>query len=189
MTEPSSPVALSFLTLFAGGLAGCWASPPPVAPPIEHRASTPVAHRGPEPIVAEFGTIDDDGVLHPSAEIPLYPGSAFGWRLQLPCQHTVEVDEELRLPSAGDWSTDPDVAISARGKVATVHSEAACLDGWIESSWRVSAGDPPGIWVLRVTAAGFAPQTFRATFVPTVAPTPGPLPSGKLAPSPAPPPP
>lgn len=186
MTEPSSPVVRTLSVLLAGALAGCWASPPPVVPPVEHHPPPPVVRRDPEPVSAEFGFVDDEGVLHPSAEIPHYPGSAFGWRLQLGCEHTVAVDEELRLPSAGDWGTDPDVTVSANGKLARVHSEAACLDGWIENTWTVSAGDPPGIWSLRVTAAGFATQTFRATFVPTVAPAQGPLPIWKPPPSPAP---
>jgi hypothetical protein len=186
MTEPSSHEPRNIALLGVVALAGCWSAPPPVAP-IPARAAPPVVHRDPEPTTAEFGIVDDDGVLHPATEIPHYPGSAFGWRLQLGCEHTVEVDEELRLPSPGDWSADPDIRVSANGKTARVHSEAACVDGWIENTWTVSAGDPPGAWSLRVTAAGFAPQTFRATFEPTEAPPPAPLPSGKLTPSPTPP--
>lgn len=155
--------------------------------PVHNTA--PVAPRAPDlrlPLSAELGTVDDTGTLQPATEIPLYPGSAFGWRLELGCEHTVEVDEELELPSRGDWGTDPDITISKNGRVARIHSEAVCLDGWIDKTWTVSAADPPGQWKLTVTADGFAPKVFYATFVPGIAPPMSPLPQPTPGPLPTP---
>ncbi len=151
--------------------------------------SAPVAARAPDlrvPLSAELGTVDDAGTFQPATEIPLYPGSAFGWRLEIGCKHTVEVEEELVLPARGDWGTDPDLAISKNGRVARTVSEAICLDGWIDKTWTVSANDPAGPWKVTVTVDGFRPQVFYATFVPAVAPPPSPLPQPMPGPLPAP---
>ncbi len=166
---------------------GCWSTPPPPQAPVATAA--PPAPRPPDlrvPLTAELGTVDDAGTLHAATEIPLYPGSAFGWRLELGCEHTVEVDEQLELPSRGDWGADPDLEISKNGRVARVHSEAVCLDGWIDKTWTVSAGDPPGQWKLTVTVDGFTPQIFYATFVPSAAPPMSPMPQPMPGPLPPP---
>lgn len=174
-----------FFTMLA--LPGCWSSPPPPAKPVE--VAAPLAPRAPDlrvPLTAEFGTVDDSGALHPTAEIPLYPGSAFGWRLEIGCEHTTEVDEELSLPARGDWGADPDITISKNGRIARTQSEAICLDGWVDKTWTVSANDPPGPWKVTVTVDGFQPQVFYATFVPAVAPPMSPLPQPMPGPIPAP---
>jgi hypothetical protein len=166
-------------------LPGCWSSAPPAATPVQNTAAA--APRAPDlrvPLTAEFGTVDDTGTLQAAAEIPLYPGSAFGWRLEIGCEHTVEVDEQL--PARGDWGADPDVIISKNGRVARTTSDAICVDGWIDKTWTVSANDPPGPWKLTVTVDGFKPQRFFATFVPAVAPPMSPMP--QPVPGPIPPP-
>lgn len=179
-------VRVRLLLIFVA-LPACWSSPPPVAAPVQNTA--PAAPRAPDlrdPLTAELGTVDDTGALHPATEIPLYPGSAFGWRIELGCEHTVEVEEELELPARGDWGTDPDLTISKNGRVARTLSDAICLDGWIDKTWTVSANDPPGQWKLTVTVDGFRPQVFYATFVPSVAPPMSPMP--QPVPGPIPPP-
>ena len=184
----SSFVRLPLFSLVATTFAGCWSTPPAPVAPVANIA--PVAPRAPDlrlPLTAELGWVDDTGTLHPATEIPLYPGSAFGWRLELGCEHTVEIDEELELPARGDWGTDPDMTISKNGRIAHVHSEAICLDGWIDKTWTVSAGDPPGPWKLTISVDGFRPQKFYATFVPAVAPPGSPMPQpmpGPLQPPP-----
>jgi hypothetical protein len=155
--------------------------------PVQNTAPRPrPAPDLPLPLTAELGTVDDAGTLHPATEIPLYPGSAFGWRLELGCEHTVEVEEQLELPARGDWGTDPDMRISKNGRIARVHSEAVCLDGWIDKTWTVSSGDPPGQWKLTITVDGFRPQVFYAMFVPAVAPPMSPLPQPLPGPLPGP---
>lgn len=153
-------------TLFVITIGGCWHSPPsPPAPPANAapvRAHSPVL---PDVAGGELGTWDVDGTFHPTFDIPLYAGSVFGWRLDLPCTtRMIEVDEELRLPAAGDWGEDPEMEISADGRTARIHYMAECHGGWIEKQWSVSAGDPPGVWAIRVTARGFAPKKLRAMF-------------------------
>ena len=165
LAPPSLPCTLALV------LGACWSSTPPPAP-LRNEAPRSTGPSDPEPLAAEFGTFDDLGVLEPAVEIPLFGGSAFGWRLQLGCTGAVAVHEQLRLPTAGDWGGDPEMTISADGKVATVRSTVPCTDGWIEKIWTVSPGDPPGVWVVRVTVEGFAPQTFRASFQRTPTPLP-----------------
>lgn len=147
----------------------CWSSPAP-RPPISNEAPRVADPVLPDPLAAVFGTFDDLGTLIPGVEVPLFGGSTFGWRLDLGCTGDVEVREQLRLPAPGDWGTDPDLTTSDDGRIAEVRAMVPCRDGWIEKIWSLSPGDPPGLWVVRVTAKGFAPQTFRATF--TRSPTP-----------------
>jgi hypothetical protein len=173
--------------LLALAAAGCWSNPPPPKVPVAN--TTPPRARAPDlahPSAAAYGVIDDTGTLHEATEIPLYPGSEFGWRLEIGCEHTVEVEEELELPTRGDWGNDPDMTVSKNGRVARVHSEAVCVDGWIDKTWTVSAGDPPGPWKMTVTVDGFTPQVFYATFVPAPSPPMSPMP--QPIPGPLPPP-
>ncbi len=169
-------------------LPGCWSGAPVPATTVQNTA--PLARSAPldlrVPLSAEVGTVDSSGTLHPTTEIPLYPGSEFGWRIELGCEHSVQVEEELELPSRGDWGTDSEVTVSKNGRVARIQSEAICLDGWIDNTWTVSPNDPAGRWKLTVTAAGYHPQVFYATFVTAIAPPMSPLP--QPAPGPLPPP-
>jgi hypothetical protein len=149
---------------------GCWRgspAPPPVL--ANHVAPSAVVHVLPSPLAAELGVLDPAGGFVERDQIPLYGGSVFGWRLQLECVAgtTIAVREELRLPAPGAWGADPDMEISHDGLRARVRSQVPCGEGgWIEKIWGVSNGDPEGVWTIRVTAAGYAPHLFHATFVP-----------------------
>ena len=149
--------------------SGCWKSPtapPPIEPTTAPRAKAPVK---PDVTEGEVGVWDADGVFRPSDEVPLHAGSSFGWRIRIPCGAApVTVDEELRLPAPGDWPADPDMHVSKDLRSVTLHFQTECRAGWIEKQWSVSAGDPPGVWVIRVTVDGFAPKTFHASFHPNV---------------------
>jgi hypothetical protein len=144
-------------------LAGCWSGS---APPAIVVTPAPEVKRPREPLEAELGAIDAAGAFHPTRDIALFAGSVFGWRIHLPCtgNELVRFREELRVPAAGDWDVDPSMTISADQRTATVRSAAECNDGSIAKSWTVSPGDPAGLWTLRVTVEGYAPQTFRARF-------------------------
>jgi hypothetical protein len=126
--------------------------------------------------LGELGVWDDDRVFRATNEFPLHAGSTFGWRIRIPCgPRLVVVDEELHLPAAGDWPADPDMHISADRKSVSLRYQLDCRADWIEKQWSVSQGDPPGVWVIRVTVDGYAPKTFRASFRRDVlAPAPGP---------------
>ena len=156
-------------------ISGCWSSAPPPAVPIANtRPPVPAAHQLKEVAAAEFGIWDLDGQFHPTFEVPLHAGSVFGWRVSLPCTTPfVPIQEELRLPAPGDWGSDPDMMISRDLRSVTIRNRAECHDGWIEKQWSVSAGDPAGVWAVRITAEGYATRTFRATFTPDL-PLPGP---------------
>ena len=154
-------------------IAGCWTAP--TAPPAPANLAPPGA-RAPallEVGVAEVGTWDRDDAFHATYDVPLSPGQTFGWRLYLPCTTLwASYQEEMLLPAPGDWPADPDMTVSYDGRSVTIRSTAACTEGWIEKRWTVAAGDPPGVWTIKVTAAGYATKTFRATFAPPLVPTP-----------------
>ena len=156
--------------------SGCWQSgrsPTPLTNPTAPRAKAPIK---PDVTESDLGVWDRDGVFQPTMDIALYAGSTFGWRIHIPCERgLVTVDEELRLPAPGDWPADPEMHISADQRSVTLHYQAECREGWIEKRWSVSAGDPPGHWVMRVSVEGFATKTFHASFHQDVTPpAPGP---------------
>ena len=164
-------LALFGVALVAAPCGGCWTERVPVAP-VASAPPAPVTGPLREPFALMFGVIDGAGRLEPAVEIPLFAGSAFGWRIQLGCSGEVEVRDDIHLHSPGDWVADPDMQISRDQRTAVVKGPRACVDGWIERTWTVSAGDPPGPWVLRVTIAGYARQTLRAVFVRSPTPAP-----------------
>jgi hypothetical protein len=145
--------------------SACWRSPPappPITNSVTPRAKAPVK---PDVAEAEVGIWDSDGVFHQTDEVALYPGSPFGWRIRVPCTDgPVTVDEELRLPAPGDWPADPEMRISTDQRSATLRYQTECRAGWIEKQWSASAGDPPGVWIIRVTVEGFAATTLHADF-------------------------
>jgi hypothetical protein len=161
--------SMRVMAVFVITIAGCWHSPSTPPPPLTNtelpRAVSPVL---PDVTAAEVGIWDGDGVFHATHDIPLYPGSTFGWRINLPCKTgLVSVAEELHLPAPGDWPSDPEMDISADRTSVVLHYDAECRSGWIEKQWSVSPGDPPGAWSIRVTPDGFAAKTFRVTFAAT----------------------
>ena len=150
-----------------GVLSACWRGPSASTAPLHNDAPTAETRSLPSPAAAAAGPLVDGRVVA-SGEIPHYPGSPFGWRLELGCTPDTMVDyvEQLRLPTPGDWGLDPELTISHGGRVATVRSQLPCIDGAIEKGWTVSDGDPTGAWTIKVTARGFTTQTFRLRFVP-----------------------
>lgn len=149
-----------------GVLSACWRGPSAPAAPRPHEERISETRSLPSPAGAAAGPLVDGRVVA-SVEIPHYPGSPFGWRLELGCAPDTMIDyvEQLRLPIPGDWGLDPELTISNGGRVATVRSQLPCTDGAIEKGWTVSDGDPAGTWTIKVTAAGFTTQTFRLRFV------------------------
>jgi hypothetical protein len=188
-------------------------------------SNAPPAQRDPAPKIAEFGVFDDPRgepfagsafhtTFHPTNAIYMHEGTAFGWRIRLPCRsavprryvdprtvpddtpEVVQFREVMTLPSSGDWATlDPTdgskdgkvkTEISKDGRIATTSDEIQCRDGWIAHSWTVTAHDPPGLWTIAVEIKGYATSTFRATFVGTHATSPATAPGTTTPPSPRP---
>jgi hypothetical protein len=157
-------------------IAGCWHSPASRQPLTNTTAPRAVAPIRPDVTAAELGIWGPSGVFQRTFDIPLHAGSVFGWRVNLPCRSgTITVEEELHLPAPGDWPADTDMRISKDLKSVSMRYEVECRSGWIEKQWSVAAGDPPGLWTIRVTPVGFAPKVFRAMFTKDVlAPPPRP---------------
>ena len=71
----------------------------------------------------------------------------------------------LTLPKAplswGGVADNPDITISNDGRTATTHGESAPTEGFIDNSWFVASGDPPGIYEMTVTLDGGRSAAFR----------------------------
>ena len=154
--------------------AGCWSGAATApAPPANTTFRSFAEPNLIEVRSSEVGIWDRSGVFRATHDVPLAPGQTFGWRLYLPCT-TPEVmyEEEMKLPAPGDWAVDPNIHVSYDGKTVTMRGSAECSDGWIEKRWSVADADPPGVWTIRITPAGYTPTTFRLRFAPPHVPVP-----------------
>ncbi|MEJ7601639.1 MAG: hypothetical protein WKG01_27295 [Kofleriaceae bacterium] len=121
------------------------------------------------PRAVMYGRTDDTGRFLRILEIPLVESTTFGWRMDLGCTGPVLYRETMRLPAPGDWTFTPDelpeTTISDGKRTATTRDYVACRAGWIEHTWRVSTGDPPGQWIVTVEIEGFEPTVWKPMFV------------------------
>jgi hypothetical protein len=122
-----------------------------------------------KPAEAIFGRPDDNGRWLRLRDVRFVEGKNFGWRIRLPCRQPVEYTEIMKLPSAGDFTFDPEelreTKISEDKKTLTTHDYAACIDGWIEHSWALAPEDPKGMWELSVAISGYETVIWRVQFV------------------------
>jgi hypothetical protein len=119
---------------------------------------------------AAFGILAFDAAGEPhfvqTDEVPNAPGQQFGWILYVgESAQAVRWTETLTLEApAADWGeARPGLAVSPDGRSATVQEEAVPEGGWIESTWSVAAGDPPGACELVVALASGLERRFRFT--------------------------
>ncbi len=115
-----------------------------------------------------FGPPDAAEAFTPSAVLPLRDGQEFGWRATLKTsKKIVRVLEELTLPSEPRTWGDPEPGLkrktSADGRTATTEFWLEPVDGVIANRWSVTAGDPKGIWTLRVRIEDQPERVFRLT--------------------------
>ena len=101
-----------------------------------------------------------------SASLPLKDGQAFGWRMSVQTtKKKVLVREELTLPKEPKTWGDPEPDIKRKttpdGRTAITEVWLEPRDGFIFHTWTVTAGDPKGIWVLKVSVEGQAERIFR----------------------------
>lgn len=126
-----------------------------------------------QPVVllkAESGLFADaesvPAAFTPSASLPLRDGQAFGWRIQVrPTSQSIRVREELILPREPKTWGDPEPGIRRRtaadGKSLSSEYDMDARSGQLANAWVVTAGDPRGTWIIKVTVEGQAPRTFR----------------------------
>ena len=146
-------------------VGACGSQPAIVTPPSPAR---PPAATARPPAATLFGAIID-GAYKRQSRFTLEEGTAYGWRIKLPCTGPTLFRETLQLPAPGDWTFDPatdrNVQLSADKRRAVTEDYSGCYDGWIQHAWTVAASDPPGEYVLTVEVEGYQPQTFRGRFV------------------------
>ena len=151
---------------------GCGSQPPAPAAPatpiqaIENPIKNPGAKR---PKAAMFGRTDETGRFLRVTEITHADGVVFGWKMDLGCTGPVLYKETMLLPTPGDWTFTPEelpeTTISNGGKTATTTDYVSCRDGWIEHTWRIAKGDPPGEWLVTIEIEGYEPTVFKPRFV------------------------
>jgi len=96
---------------------------------------------------------DADGKLVATRVVPHKAGQRYGWELRLRSgRDRVRVREVLTLPEVpatwGKVETSPLATLSADSRTATVEEETTdrALGRW----WVMAAGDPPGVYQLRL---------------------------------------
>lgn len=139
-------------------VGACQSQPSQMAAPI-----APTVPPLRKPIATLFGVVEDHEFVRQS-NIELSEGTGFGWRIKLPCVEPMLFRETLQLPKPGGWPDRVGTQVSEDRTRAVVEEYSGCYDGWIQHTWFIAEGDPPGEYVLTVEVAGYQPQTFRGTF-------------------------
>jgi hypothetical protein len=113
---------------------------------------------------AAFGIISrsaaGDEKFVEATEVPAVEGQVFGWVVEIAGDpESVRWEEQLTLPrrpaSWGGLEDDPDVVISPDGRSATTHGRETPEGGVLSRFvWALSAGDPPGDYLLEVAIEG-----------------------------------
>ena len=163
----SQRAVLRGLALLLGGLAlaGCLR-----AGDAPREAAPATGPSAPEVGDVAFGILayDASGAPHlvQTDQVPNAEGQEFAWLIFAGASsEPVRFTETLTLSSAAaDWGeARPGLSISADGRSATVQDEAVPENGWIQSTWSVAAGDPPGPCELVVVLASGLERRFRFT--------------------------
>lgn len=117
---------------------------------------------------AEFGLfkkVDGNSAFSPSRTVPLSVNQAYGWVVKLHTnQEKIKWREEFTLPAApAVWGDLPATSrqVSDDGKTSILEREVVPVDGTIFNSWSVAAGDPPGLYTIRLTVADAKPIVFE----------------------------
>lgn len=152
-------------------LGGCWGTTTPTPPVVER--DPPPPRIGPPPVAqrpvapakravleTRFGT-GVGGNLIDTTSLPRVTGTAFSWRIHLPCTDaTVELREVMRAPSPTSWGSGS-IIVTDGGMTAEHTVTVPCVDGWIENTWFLNQTDPVGAWTIVVDVAGFRPVEFH----------------------------
>jgi hypothetical protein len=119
-------------------------------------------------VSAEFGLFDfsdpDNPTYEPADTVPLVPGQAFGWVIQLDTdKETVKWREEFTVPAKpATWGDlDETNTMSADGRTLTTVKTDTLNDGAIFNAWEIAPGDPAGKYVMRVFVEGELVSTFE----------------------------
>ena len=158
------------MTTLSVGIAACTV-PPPSAPSRV------------QPVASRFGYFAQQPGGSPqfveTYEIPLVPGTEFGWWIQLRgAGQQVGWREEMTLSAA---PLNPGDARRVQPNVLVREGVEKPVDGWIGQTWLLDAGDPVGQHSIKVYVNNVLVETFRFH---TRAPV-----ASEAPPAPAPPPP
>ncbi len=102
----------------------------------------------------------------PAKTVPLKPGQAYGWVIDLKTNQTeVSWKEEFTLPAKPKTWGDPETvgsrSTSADGRTTTTQRRVSVDGGAIFNAWSVAPGDPAGRYVIRVSVEGLPAQVFE----------------------------
>jgi hypothetical protein len=143
----------------------CGSQPAIVAPPPPVTPAEPALR---QPAATLFG-LAVDGAFKRQSRFELEEGTAYGWRIKLPCTGPTLFRETLQLPAPASWGPDEasarSIKLSADRRRAVLDDYSGCYDGWIQHTWAVATDDPPGEYLFTVEVEGYQPQTFHGRFV------------------------
>ena len=148
-------------------IGGCGSQPAPVPPtPISSPPKLEEAEAQ-QPAATLFGQVID-GTYKRQSRFELTERTIYGWRIKLPCTGPTLFRETLRLPAPGEWTFDPltaeHVTVSDDQRRVVTEDYSGCFDGWIQHAWKITAGAPPGEYVMSVEIDGYQPQVFHGRF-------------------------
>lgn len=102
----------------------------------------------------------------PATTVPLKPGQAYGWVIDLKTNQTeVSWKEEFTLPAKpATWGIPEPLgsrSTSSDGRTTTTQRRVSLDRGTIFNAWSVAPGDPAGRYVIRVSVEGLPAQVFE----------------------------
>ena len=141
-------------------------------PSVQASVSTPAgaALLAPEVVSVEFGLFDGSKDVSPafvpSRRVPLVPGQAYGWIIQLRTdKEKIRWKEEFTLPAKPATWGEPESrgsrAVSEEGRVSVTERVVTPAGGMIFNTWEVAPGDPSGRYVIRVIIDGVEAARFE----------------------------
>ena len=121
-------------------------------------------------VKSDFGLLapspSGEPVFKVSRRIPLEEGQGYGWFVEIKTSKPkIKWREEFVLPAKpATWDTQGSTAqyfLSKDGRTLITEREVTPVNGIISNTWEVAAGDPKGLYIMRVYIEGKLIQVFE----------------------------